>query len=66
MTAATALKLILGFGAASLAVWVVGAILIGVTPRGWVNGSAGALVTGMGVGGVISLVVSLATRLRRR
>lgn len=56
------LALALGVGLAVL--WVVGAVLIGIQPHAWGLGIATSYLTGMALGGVISLSTKLLRRHR--
>lgn len=53
------MKLPLAFGVAMALVWAVGAVLIGNPPHAWGLGSASSYLTGMALGGVISLGLRL-------
>jgi hypothetical protein len=51
------MKLSLAFGVAMTLVWVVGAVLIGIGPSGWGGGIALSMISGMALGGIISVGV---------
>jgi len=52
-------KLSLAFGVGMALVWVVGAVLIGVRPSGWGGGLSLSMISGMTLGGIISVTIEV-------
>ncbi len=59
------MKLSVAFGVTMALVWAVGAVLIGITPGAWGGGIAMSVISGMALGGLISVALKL-IRARRK
>jgi hypothetical protein len=47
----------LAFGVVMALVWVIGAVLIGIRPSGWGGGIALSMISGMALGGIMSVIL---------
>ena len=53
------MKLSLAFGVGMTLVWAVGAVLIGIRPSAWGGGIALSMISGMALGGIVSVALRL-------